>query len=142
VNKPLQNAADLHATGADGPYWNALAAGRLELPRCTGCGRWHWPAVFRCGDCGTWDPQWEVVEMRGRIFSWTRSWHAFGGSEGLGVPYVSLIVELPQAGNCRVLGVLQGEDAELAIGASVIGEASVTPVAGRAIPSLRWRIAS
>lgn len=136
------DAALMHATGADGPYWYALAEGRLELPRCTGCGRWHWPAVFRCGQCGSWESKWEPVEMRGRVFSWTRSWHAFGGSEGLGVPYVSLIVVLPQAGNRRVLGVLTGDDAALVIGATVIGEVSATPFEGQSIPALRWRLAS
>lgn len=136
------DAASLHATGADGPYWNALAAGQLELPRCKACGRWHWPAVFRCGECGAWDMNWQPVEMRGRLFSWTRSWHAFGGSEGLGVPYVSLVVELPQAGDRRVLGVLIGDDAGLAIGADLLGEASATDCDGRSIPSLRWKITS
>ena len=24
--------------GAEGPYWDALAQGRLMLPRCNGCG--------------------------------------------------------------------------------------------------------
>lgn len=134
------DVASLHAAGADGPYWNALAAGRLELPRCKACSRWHWPAVFRCGECGAWDMSWQPVEMRGRVFSWTRSWHAFGGSEGLGVPYVSLVVELPQAGDRRVLGVLIGDDAGLAIGAELLGEASATPCDGRSIPSLRWKI--
>jgi uncharacterized OB-fold protein len=134
-------AADRHATGADGPYWNALAQGRLELPRCTQCGRWHWPAVHRCGDCGAWDPEWRAVELRGRIFSWTRTWHPFSGSEGIGVPYVSLIVELPHAGGRRLIGLLSGDDAGLAIGAPVQGEVAETAVGEVRIPSLRWRIA-
>jgi len=134
------DTATKHATGADGPYWNALAAGRLALPRCTGCGRWHWPAVFRCGDCGAWEPRWETVELQGRVYSWTRSWHAFGGAEAFGVPYVSVIVELPQAGNVRLLGVLLGEAQSLDVGAEVRGEIAVTPFAGRDIPALRWRL--
>lgn len=136
------DAAARHATGAEGPYWNGLAEGRLVLPRCKGCGQWHWPAVFRCGACGSWDHAWHEIVMTGRIFSWTRTWHAFGGAEGLGVPYVSLIVELPQASGLRVLGVLSGDDAGLAIGASVAGETAATTVGDRQIPSLRWRIAS
>lgn len=138
----VMDAASKHATGADGPYWNALAEGRLLLPRCAGCGRWHWPAVFRCGECGAWEPQWETVEMRGHVFSWTRSWHAFAGAESLGVPYVSLIVELPQAGDLRVLGVLEGDDTTLAIGAQVRGEASATRFGDSRIPSIRWRLVS
>jgi uncharacterized OB-fold protein len=128
MTTPAPDAAARHATGADGPYWNALAEGKLVLPRCGGCGRWHWPAVHRCGACGTWDPAWQSVEMKGRVFSWTRTWHPFDGSEGIGVPYVSLIVALPQAGHRRVLGLLDGDDAGLAIGAAVSGRASETVV--------------
>lgn len=142
MSTPTLDAAARHGTGADGPYWNALAQGRLVLPCCTACGRWHWPAVHRCGVCGAWDPEWRDVEMSGRVFSWTRTWHPFGGSEGIGVPYVSLIVELPQAGGRRVIGLLAGDEAGLAIGAPVRGEASETSVGDARIPSLRWRIAS
>ncbi|MGQ0619488.1 MAG: Zn-ribbon domain-containing OB-fold protein [Panacagrimonas sp.] len=134
------DAALKHATGADGPYWSALAEGRLILPRCTGCGRWHWPAVYRCGNCGTWDLAWETVEMTGRVFSWTRTWHPFGGSEGIGVPYVSLIVELPRAGDRRLLGILAGDEAGLGIGAVVHGEAGRTRMGADEIPSLRWSL--
>src|SRR3546814_18801313 len=38
-----------HTVGADGPYWQALAEGRLELPRCEGCNRWHRPEEPRVG---------------------------------------------------------------------------------------------
>jgi uncharacterized OB-fold protein len=134
------DAAVRYASGADGPYWNALAEGRLLLPRCGGCGRWHWPAVFRCGECGAWEPQWQPVELRGRVFSWTRTWHAFGGAEGLGVPYVSLIVELPQAGDRRLLGILAGDATGLAIGAAVQGEMGATPVGEVRIPCIRWSL--
>ncbi|HKY92565.1 MAG TPA: zinc ribbon domain-containing protein [Nevskiaceae bacterium] len=142
MTKSVADAASRHATGADGPYWNALAEGRLMLPRCRGCGRWHWPAVYRCGACGTWEPEWLDVEMTGRVFSWTRTWHPFGGSEGIGVPYVSLIVELPQAGGRRVIGLLAGDEAGLAVGTPVRGEAAETVVGDTRIPSLRWRIVS
>ena len=44
--------------GADAPYWNGLAEGRLLLPRCGGCETWLWPAVSRCGACGCEDIAW------------------------------------------------------------------------------------
>lgn len=125
-------------TGADAPYWQALAAGRLELPQCAGCGHWHWPAVFRCGDCGSWDQAWHELAMQGRIFSHARSWHAFAGAEGIAVPYVSLVVELPQAGNRRVLGLLRGDESALAIGAAVRGVAASTRVGDLQIPAMHW----
>lgn len=127
-------------SGADGPYWAALAQGRLQLPRCVACGRWHWPAVFRCGTCAGWEMAWEEVPMHGEIYSWSRSWHAFGGAEDLSLPYVSLLVALPQAGGCRLLGVLEGEDAGLKIGAAVQGRAATTMLGARQIPALRWRL--
>ena len=80
--------------------------------------------------------------MQGRIFSWTRTWHPFSGSEGIGIPYVSLMVELPQAGQRRVLGLLAGDDAGLALGASVEGEVSHTAFGDRKIACMKWRIRS
>lgn len=140
MNNNDPNTAIRHTTGADGPYWQALAEGRLELPRCEGCGRWHWPAVFRCGECGSWDHAWHAVEPEGTVFSWTRTWHAFDGSAGIGVPFVSLIVELPQAGGRRLLGLLEGDAARLRIGAKVRGRIDATEIWGDRIPSLRWTI--
>src|SRR3546814_3931465 len=83
-----------HTVGADGPYWQALAEGRLELPRCEGCNRWHWPAVFRCGECGSWDHRWHTVATEGTIFSWTRTWHPFDGSEGRSEEHTSELQSL------------------------------------------------
>ena len=54
--------------GADGVYWEALEAGRLELPRCARCGHWRWPAPFRCRDCGSTQLEWIEIEPEGRIF--------------------------------------------------------------------------
>lgn len=134
----VKEVASRFTTGADAPYWNALAAGQLQLPRCTHCGLWHWPAVFRCGECGSWEHQWQSLPMRGRVFSYARNWHPFAGTEGIGVPYVSLIVELPQAGGRRVLGLYKGDEQGLKIGASVRGEPAVTIMGDDRIPAMHW----
>jgi uncharacterized OB-fold protein len=126
--------------GADGPYWRALEGGGLELPRCASCGRWHWPAVWRCGECGAWEQTWTEVEMIGRIYSWTRTHHPFGGTEGIGVPFVTVVVELPGAGGIRLTGVLEGDTAMVAIGAAVAGAVRETLFDGMAIPTIRWRL--
>lgn len=127
--------------GADGRYWQALAAGGLEMPQCAGCGRWHWPAVWRCGDCGSWDQAWRAVPMTGAVYSWTRTWHPFGGTEGIGIPFVTVVVELPEAGGRRLTGVLEGETEAVAIGAPVRGEVGETLFTGQLIPTIRWRLA-
>jgi uncharacterized OB-fold protein len=128
------------STGADQPYWDALAEGRLEMPRCAGCGRWQWPAVWRCGECGSWEQTWHELPLRGEVYTWTRTWHPFGGAEDIGVPFVSLVVRLPQAGDRRLVGILEGDSAGLSIGAAVTGSVSATRVWNDDIPAIRWRL--
>jgi uncharacterized OB-fold protein len=127
--------------GQDARYWEALSRGQLELPRCAACGRWRWPAPFRCGDCGSWSFDWQAVEMRGVIYSWTRTWHPFEGTEAFGSPFVTVSVALPQAGDIRLMGVLEGEG-EPAIGAPVAGHVAEAEVHGRSIPGLRWEVSA
>lgn len=128
------------STGADQRYWDALAEGRVEMQRCGNCKRWHWPAVWRCGECGGWEHTWHEVPLQGEVYTWTRTWHPFGGTEDIGVPFVSLVVHLPQAGDRRLVGILEGDEAGLAIGARVTGSVSVTRVWNDDIPAIRWRL--
>ncbi|MFC5697443.1 Zn-ribbon domain-containing OB-fold protein [Pseudomonas sp. GCM10022186] len=124
--------------GADGEYWAALAQGKLKMQRCNGCGQWHWPAVWRCGECGSWEQSWHEVEPRGRIYSWTRSWYDFGGPRDLPVPYVSVVVELDGAGGKRLLGTLDASDLEPAIGQRVSARPRADEFEGEPLLSLRW----
>ena len=126
--------------GADGPYWTALAGGALALPRCAGCHRWHWPAVWRCGDCGSWAHDWREIPMSGRVYSWTRTHHPFAGNESLALPFVTVVVELPRAGGLRLTGLLEGETDAVAIGQSVAGSPGETLFNGLNIPTIRWRL--
>lgn len=123
--------------GADDRYWQALAEGQVELPRCAECRRWHWPAPFRCGNCGSWEMDWTAVELDGRIFTWTRTWHPFGGTESLGLPFSPVLVELPEAGGIRLLGLFESADTPK-IGDRVTGRIAATSAFNRSIPSLRW----
>lgn len=128
--------------GADEPYWQAIADGTLALPQCGGCGRWRWPAPFRCGDCGSQTMDWIAVEPVGRIYSWTRTWHRFGGTESFPLPYVSVLVELPQAGGIRLLGRLDDGEAQPSIGLAVAGHMVPTEAFDRSIPAWRWSAAA
>ena len=130
--------------GAEGPYWDGLAAGRLVLPRCAGCGTWHWPAVWRCGACGSWDHAWHEQPLAGSVYSWTRTHHRFAGTEGIDLPFVTLLVGL-DAVPVRLQGLLEGGDTGveggLAIGAKVTGRTATTRYGADAIPSIRWTLA-
>ena len=109
--------------GADGPYWDALEAGEFRLSRCDACRTWLWPAHYRCESCGSWDIGWELVEPRGVVFAWTRN-HAVSDvlkARRADIPYVSLLVSLPQAAGARVAGILVGDAQHLEIGAVVRG---------------------
>jgi uncharacterized OB-fold protein len=125
--------------GADGPYWAALSAGRLELPRCSGCGRWHWPAPFRCPDCGSQALEWVAREPAGLIYSWTRTWHRFDGVERFPIPFVSVLVEVPDAGGIRLLGRFDDAAVAPAIGKPVRGSPFSSEVFGRTIPTWYWQ---
>lgn len=126
--------------GAEGRYWDALDEGWLELPRCKGCGKWHWPAVWRCGECGSWDHEWVEQPIAGTIFTWTRTHHRFGGTEGIALPYVTVLVELDSV-PIRLQGLLEGDEDGFKIGAKVTGRVDRTSFGEARIPSLRWKLA-
>lgn len=126
--------------GAEGHYWDALVEGRLELPRCKGCGTWHWPAVWRCGECGSWEHEWVAQPIEGRVFTYTRTHHPFGGTEAFERPFVTLVVTL-DAVPVRLTGVLEGDETGLRIGAPVKGAITRTAFGEARIPALRWRLA-
>ena len=79
--------------------------------------------------------------MKGAIFTWTRTWHPFGGTEGIGVPFVSVVVSLDGA-PVRLTGLLAQTDADVRIGAAVEGTASVTRIGDDDVPSIRWSLSS
>ena len=126
--------------GAEGRYWDALLEGHLELPRCKSCDHWHWPAVWRCGECGSWDQEWVEQLLTGTIFSWTRTHHAFGGTEGIEKPFVSVLATLDSV-PVRLIGLLKGEETNLAIGAKVSGNIGKTQFGENQIPAIRWSLA-
>lgn len=126
------------ATGAEAPFWQGLLDGKLALQRCKGCKSWHWPAVWRCSACGSWEHVWEDVAMRGEIYTWTRNWHPFGGLEALEKPFVIVVVKLDGAHGARLMGILDGETTDVAIGQKVTGRVAQTPYADRSVPAIRW----
>ncbi len=130
---------DQLASGADRPYWEGLLRDELLLPQCANCRAWHWPAVFRCGDCGSWDIDWRSRKLEGTVFSWTRTWHGFGGLEGLELPFVSAVVSLDEVPDIRLMGVLENASRDPAIGDAVVGKIGRTGFAGSSVPAISWR---
>ena len=135
------STASALATGAEAGYWEGLEAGKLCLQKCAKCGAPHWPAVWRCSDCGSWEHVWGDVAMRGEIYTWTRNWHPFGGLEHLAKPFVIVVVSIENGGGARLMGILEGDAPDIAIGRKVTGQAVRTPYGDRDMPTIRWTLA-
>jgi uncharacterized OB-fold protein len=125
--------------GADEEFWNYLEKDELRLPCCTGCGKWIWPAHWRCGDCGSWEMEWVRREPRGTVFSWTRTWYSFDRTKERAedVPYVVALVEVADSGGARVLGTYEGE-VPVHIGQMVIGSLRPPSLKAKNYPSIVW----
>jgi uncharacterized OB-fold protein len=105
----------------DYTYWAGLAEDELRIQRCERCQAWRWPADWRCPDCGSYDLGWEAIGARGTVFSWIRTRQPLVPAYADLVPYVNVLVELPQAGGARLLGLLVGDTSTVRVGASVVG---------------------
>lgn len=130
-----------YTSGADQPFFEALAQGDLTIPKCKGCGRWQWPAVFRCSECGSWESEWEKVAPAGHVYAWTRTWHTFAGAEAFQPPYLSVVVELAEAPGVRLLGALKDTGEAFGIGSRVTGRPSSVASAAGPVPAMAWTLA-
>jgi uncharacterized OB-fold protein len=104
--------------GLSAPYWKGLRQGRLLVQRCVGCGTWQFGPEWICHHCHAFDLSWTEVEPTGRIYSWERVWHPSHAALKQHGPYVAVLVELPSAGDVRMVGNLLGNPQQ----AVVIGE--------------------
>src|ERR1051325_9231870 len=122
------------ADGLDVPYWEGAQRGELRVQRCRACRAWQWGPEWICHACLSFDLGWETIEGRGVIYSLERSWHPVhpalkdAGCSWHPVhpalkdagPYVVVLVELPHAGNIRMIGNLLGDPRQdVVIGATV-----------------------
>jgi len=108
------------ADGLDRPYYEALERGGLVVQRCVDCRTWQWGPEWICHECHSFDLEFEPVSGRGRIFSWERSWYPVHPALQEKLPYLTVLVELPDAGNVRMVGNLLGDPMqEVVIGSAV-----------------------
>jgi hypothetical protein len=80
------------------------------------------------------------MEPRGVVYSWTRCWGAFDrtGERAADVPYVVLLVEVEGAGRTRVMGILDGDDTRLRVGARTTGVVRPPSPKSLGYPSVVW----
>ena len=128
--------------GLSVPYWRGLREERLRVQRCSRCGQWQFGPEWICHACRALDPDWVDVRPEGRIYSWERVWHPAHPALDNHGPYLAVLVELPQAGNIRMVGNLLGNPMQgVHIGAVVVGEFEHHPQASPPYSLLQWRVA-
>lgn len=89
-----------------GPFWQAAAEGRLAIKVCEQCGdHLHLPKAF-CPRCHVASDTWRTTNGRGRLHSWTVVEHQV--HPGYPTPYTVVLVELEEAPQVRLLGMLPG----------------------------------
>ncbi len=123
----------------DARFRAALTHGKLELQRCSQCLTWLWPAVRHCAACGSWDQEWLPVAIEGTVFTWTRTHHDFPGTEDLVKPFVTVVVNVNNT-PLQLMGLLEGPQDGIAIGAQLAGRIVVRPDFNQGNPAFRWWI--
>lgn len=101
-------------------YWDAARNNELVVQRCNACKTWQWGPEFICHKCFSTDYSYEKVSGKGILYSWERAWYPVHPALKDAVPYVVVLVELPDAGNVRMVGNLIGDPTqEIVIGSKV-----------------------
>ncbi|OAI44403.1 DNA-binding protein [bacterium SCGC AG-212-C10] len=106
--------------GLGAEYWAGTLKHELWVQRCNACSAFQWGPEWICNECHSFDVGYAQVPNRGRIYSWERSWYPVHPALREGVPYVVVLVEIPEAGNVRMVGNLLGDaEQEVVIGSEV-----------------------
>lgn len=128
------------ADGLDTAYWSGLTENRLMVQRCGDCGTWQWGPEWLCHRCHGMNMVWTETEPTGVIYSWQRPWHPVHPAlKGFG-PYIVVLVELPRAGNIRMIGNLLGAaDQTVEIGAPVSGVFEHRTIGDQSFSLLQWQ---
>lgn len=95
--------------GLDTPHWEGMRRHELLVQRCTACNTYQWGPEWLCYTCRSFDLAWVPIDGRGRIYSWERVWHPVHPALRDACPYMVVLVELPDAGNIRMVGNLLGD---------------------------------
>ena len=82
-------------TGVAAGHWKAAGEGRLALPYCVPCARFHWPPRVACPRCGG-EPSWRNAIGTGRVVSFSIVRRAVNPELAYDAPYVVAFVELDE----------------------------------------------
>ena len=129
------------ATDLDKPYWDGLSEGVLRVQRCNACQGWQWGAEWICHHCHSDDLGFVEVAPQGVIYSYERVWHPVHPALKDQGPYIVVLVELPDAGDIRMVGNLLGNpEQDVPIGAEVTGVYEHHEDAETPFTLLQWQL--
>lgn len=129
--------------GLDAEYWMGLQEERIKIQRCNSCLTWQWGPEWICHKCLSSDMGWCEVPPNGIIYSWQRVWHPAHAALTDQGPYIVVLVELPAAGNVRVVGNLLGNPQQnVNIGAEVVAHFEHHSDTENPYTLLQWRVAN
>lgn len=98
-------------------FFEALMEGRLELQRCSACGRPRFPVAPVCPHCRTERFTWEALVGRGEVHSWIRYQRPYLDEFASLMPYSVVSVQLEE--NVRIFGRLADSGLEPTVGMPV-----------------------
>lgn len=81
---------------ATATYWSAANEGRLMMPRCSQCCRWHFYPRALCPHCGSDALEWTACSGAGTVYSFTVVHRAPSPAFAQEVPYVVAIVAVEE----------------------------------------------
>ena len=95
--------------GLDTEFWEAAKRHELKVQRCKECSTFQFGPEWICNKCRSFALEWHQVSGKGKIYSWERCWYPVHPALKDRVPYLVVLVELPDAGNVRMVGNLLGD---------------------------------
>jgi uncharacterized OB-fold protein len=95
--------------GLEEPFWEATRRHELIVQQCNDCKTFNFAPEWICHSCHSFDMGWAQVSGKGRIYSWERSHYPVHPALASATPYLVVLVELPEAGNVRMVGNLLGD---------------------------------
>ena len=85
------------------PFWEAAARHELSIPRCSQCGQFRMPPTPFCPGCQSQGIDWTTIQGHGVVYSFTLVTRSIIPGMEDTVPYVPAIIELPEAGDVRLI---------------------------------------